>query len=397
MSADVCGVCHGEPTRHGRYQEWRESGHGDFETAIHEGLNSNGIGVNSSCGGCHAGQGFPLFVAQLEGGNPQRTLTAANIAALAFLRTDNVQPQTCAVCHEPHDVGKLPGLVGSVVTLRGDFQSGGAFDGVTPLLPAGFQANGVGRGALCITCHNSRNGGSGTIVALHEDGDPTFGTLTSYSAPHEAAQGDVLMGRNAYFFGSGAVGERSKHSLLADACVTCHLEKTPADPAAGFGLTTAGAGTNHSFGIITDPTKTVADQINALCQQCHGNFDGTGVQKAFNTAYNTMLTETQNAILRIKYGSVGAIPPGTTLLFVPGRTPQVSTNGGTTLVNLATYIASAPGTAVTGPIPASGFQIDLAKVNWNAELVTLDASDGVHNPSFSQDVIAATLKRVKGL
>ncbi len=132
---------------------------------------------------------------------------------------------------------------------------------ITPLLPAGFQANGVGRGALCITCHNSRNGGSGTTAGLHEDGDPIFGTFTSYASPHEAAQGDVLMGRNAYFFGSGQIGQRSKHSLLADACVTCHLEKTPADPAAGVGLTTDGAGTNHSFGIVTDPTKTVAAQI----------------------------------------------------------------------------------------------------------------------------------------
>ena len=99
------------------------------------------------------------------------------------------------------------------------------------------------------------------------------------------------MGRNAYFFGSGQIGQRSKHSLLADACVTCHLEKTPADPAAGVGLTTDGAGTNHSFGIITDPTLTVDAQVNALCQKCHGDFEGTGVQKTFTAAYNNLLAE----------------------------------------------------------------------------------------------------------
>lgn len=129
FSADVCGVCHGEPTRHGRYQEWRESGHGDFETAIGEGLGTGGIGPNTSCGGCHSGQGFPLLVAQLESGNPLRTLTAASAAELAFLRADNVQPITCVTCHTPHDAGRQPGLVGNVVMLRGDFQSGGAFDG----------------------------------------------------------------------------------------------------------------------------------------------------------------------------------------------------------------------------------------------------------------------------
>ena len=232
FSADVCGVCHGEPLRHGRYQEWRESGHGDFETAIHEGLGTGGVGVNSGCGGCHAGQGFPLFVAQLEGGNPHRTLNAAKYCR-ARVPPDGQRP-AANLRHSaiPRTMSaSCPVSWATSSTLRGDFQSGGAFDGNTPLLPAGFQANGVGRGALCITCHNSRNGGSGTTVGLHEDGDPIFGTFTSYASPHEAAQGDVLMGRNAYFFGSGQIGQRSKHSLLADACVTCHLEKTPADPA----------------------------------------------------------------------------------------------------------------------------------------------------------------------
>jgi hypothetical protein len=204
------------------------------------------------------------------------------------------------------------------------------------------------------------------------------------------------MGRNAYFFGNGQIGQRSKHSLLADACVTCHLEKTPADPAFGVSPTTSGAGTNHSFGIVTNPTLTVEAQVNALCQKCHGAFEGTGVQKAFASAYNNLLAETAKAILRVKFGSTGAIPAGTTLVFIPGRTPAVSVNGGAN-VNLATYLANAPGTTVTGPIPASGFQIDLGKANWNLVLVSADASKGVHNPSFTQDVIAVTLNRMKAL
>jgi hypothetical protein len=158
-----------------------------------------GTGPNTSCAGCHTGQGFPLFISQLQGTNgniqsPLRTLNAANAAALSFLRTNNVQPQTCSTCHPVHNPGKSSGLIGDLVILRGDYQPGGAFDGTTPLLPAGFQANGVGKGALCITSHNSRNGGAGTTATLHEDGDPNFGALTAYNAPHEACQGDVLMG-----------------------------------------------------------------------------------------------------------------------------------------------------------------------------------------------------------
>ncbi len=36
ISSDVCGSCHGEPLRHGRFQQWEESAHGNFETAIAE-------------------------------------------------------------------------------------------------------------------------------------------------------------------------------------------------------------------------------------------------------------------------------------------------------------------------------------------------------------------------
>jgi hypothetical protein len=525
FSSDVCAPCHGEPLRHGRFQEWRESGHGNFETAIHEGITGVatatpfGTGPNTSCAGCHTGQAFPAWLAQLQGGNPLRSLTAANTTALAGLRTNNVQPQTCATCHTPHDVGKLPGLVGNIIVLRGDYQSGGLFAGNTPLLPSGFQANGVGKGALCITCHNSRNGGLGNpdpnattgnrilpvTASLHEDNDVNFGVpytgayptpaaaatstfalfingvnapgdapdaanygsplymatantpatstrsaFNSYSSPHEAAQGDALMGRNAYFFGSGQIGQRSKHSLLADACVTCHLEKTPADPAAGVGQTSDGAGTNHSFGIVTNAALTAEAQINALCAKCHGSFDGTGVQKTYASAYDTLLTELAIRAYLLKTGQTPA-QAGLTIdtdiartpvvgdlkvTFIPGRSPQIIVNG--TVNNLGRPSASVNATtgaltvtvpgwlatvasvanpftagrftaqytgvataAASGAVPAGtvlnsqGMDAILARANWNACLVSLDASKGVHNPSFTLDVINATINGLK--
>lgn len=466
VAADVCGVCHGEPPRHGRYNEWRVSGHGDFQTAINEGVsgtnaaNPIGTGPNLGCGGCHAGQAFPLLIEQLEGtngntANPNRTISnrpnggPQNATYLAFLRTNNVQPQTCSTCHPVHNPGREPGLVGNIVNLRGDFQPGGAFDGVTPLLPSGFQATGVGKGALCITCHNSRNGGVGAfenaLVSLHEDGDPNFalvGTpavantpVLGYSAPHEACQGDVLMGHNAYFFGGpedthgllkalpAQLGQRSRHSLLADACVTCHLEKAPPDPTLGYPANIAGAGTNHTFEIVSNPLVPADVQINNLCSQCHGSLNGTGVQSSFEATFKQALIATGNAVLRLKFGSTAAIPAGTSLTFIPGRTPVVSINGATP-VNLTTFLASAPGTANTGAIPASGLQLDLAKANWDLNLVAdkyiatqLDGSSynngspiqgspvqvngdqsaSVHNPSFVNNVLNVVIIRMNQL
>jgi len=475
VAADVCGVCHGEPPRHGRYNEWRVSGHGDFQTAMNEGVtgtnaaNPIGTGPNLSCCGCHSGQGFPLLIEQLEGtngntANPNRTIAnrtsgPQNATYLGFLRTNNVQPQTCSTCHLVHNPGRQPGLVGNIVILRGDYQPGGAFDGVTPLLPGGFQANGVGKGALCITCHNSRNGGVGTfeaaLVSLHEDGDPSFalvGTpatatpttpVLGYSAPHEACQGDVLMGHNAYFYGGpedthnglkalpAQLGQRSRHSLLADACVTCHLEKAPPDPTLGYPANIAGAGTNHTFNIVSNPLVPAEDQINNLCSQCHGAFNGVGVQTSFDATFKQALIATGKAVLRIKFGSTAAIPAGTSLTFIPGRTPTVSVNGATP-VNLATYLTTAPvalGTANTGApgspsFSATGIQLDLAKANWNLSLVAAkynatqldgtsydngspiqgsavqvagDQSKAVHNPSFANNVLNVTIIRMNQL
>jgi hypothetical protein len=458
VASDVCGTCHGEPLRHARFQEWRESGHGDFETAMGEGIAGvsatapTGTGPNVSCAGCHTGQGFPLFIQQLEGTattppSPLRTLNAANTAALSWLRTDNVQPQTCAACHQVHNPGDENGLAGTVIILRGDYQSGGRFAGVTPLLPSGFQANGVGMGALCITCHNSRNGGVGTTATLHEDADPNFGTapggtLTApgYAAPHEACQGDVLMGRNAYFF-SGPEdatlagftktpfkGSRSAHSFIADTCVTCHMQKTPTDPNFGYPPGVEGAGTNHTFAIVTNKNVPADQQINALCSQCHGGFEGTGVQASFDAAYRQALIAAGNAVLRLKYGSLAnATTAGVSnFTFIPGRIPQVSVNG-TTPVNLNTFLASAPGDTIIPALPASGFQLDLAKANWNLSLVApkyfatqlngssydngtpiLNAAGGqvqvagdqsraVHNPSFVFNVLSVTQARLNAL
>ena len=96
--------------------------------------------IRADCAGCHTGQGFARSLAQLQAGNPLRDLTPASIARAhgCGRDRDTVQPITCVICHTPHDAGKQPGLVGNVVKLRGDFQSGGASDGNTPLLPCGL-------------------------------------------------------------------------------------------------------------------------------------------------------------------------------------------------------------------------------------------------------------------
>ena len=214
ISSEVCGSCHGEPQRHGRYQQWQLSGHSNFETAIAE-------GTNGSCAACHSGQGF-LYWGTLGYDPTKGTIPSDKLAALG-LTADEVQPQTCVVCHDPHDVGTVSGDTNdATVRVSGD----------TPKLQAGFTATNLGRGAICAVCHNSRRG-------LRNDANPP----TSYSGPHEPTQADVLMGQNAFFV---TVGQRSKHAggtgtAIPDSCATCHMDKTPPPAELSYQL----GGTNH--------------------------------------------------------------------------------------------------------------------------------------------------------
>jgi len=384
MRADMCGSCHGEPTRHGRFQQWNDSptGHSNYALAAQE-------GANASCAGCHSAQGNLILIGQLQAGNPLRLIPAASI----YWNAQTVQPQACAVCHDPHNEGTTTtqGPAYSNETIQTNASP--RITGSTPKLPGGFSALGVGKGAECFICHNSRNGGvgstgaSGQLVAdaqgragafLHEDNDAVFGdavstTITSYAAPHSAAQGDVLLGHNAYFMGNsgGDVSKfKSPHATITDTCVTCHMEKT-APPAL---LSNAYGGTNHTF---------VASM--SICNGCHGIDPGLGpkLQTDTQTALNNLATDLQQAVISQATGTyAGNIA---TVTFAP--------SGGSFSLSL-TYLngtAAATGVNPNAVVPlTSDSARNLAKCFWNYFLISYDQSLGVHNPAFARNVISAT-------
>src|SRR5574337_97515 len=144
MAADVCGFCHGEPLRHSRFQQWQQSGHGQYDLAIEEGTLEDQP-FAAQCAGCHTAQGFLIYLGRLQSGIPLRTLPSGSIT----WTPDTVHPITCAVCHDPHAEGTTSGKPNTATVRVTDN---------TPKLPGGFIATGMGRGAVCIVCHNSRNG-----------------------------------------------------------------------------------------------------------------------------------------------------------------------------------------------------------------------------------------------
>jgi hypothetical protein len=394
LSSEVCAACHGEPLRHGRYQQWEESLHSDYDLPQEEATVEARGATAAHCGRCHSAQGFLAWIAQgdltkyIQGAAGNATVE--ELTALG-LTAGTVLPTTCAACHDPHDVG----------TASGDpNQANVRISASTGMLPAGFSATGVGKGALCMTCHNTRNG-------THND---TVAAPSSFSGPHAPAQGDVLMGQNAYFV---TPGQRSKHSYLTDTCVDCHLRQSP--PPAD--LSYQQSGTNHTF--AADPT---------ICSNCHGAFDGGTLQavmqdnlttlgaaiaagaKAKLNAVGIIHVRAYEPITKL-YSSTADTNSNVTIDLTANPVTTVTLSGSNLLVTLTSPVSitwtdatttsvsqirlglaalknDAAGAVGTNVFPTSG---NLWKAIWNLTLLTNDASKGVHNPSFYNDVITNTL------
>jgi len=373
LGSGVCGTCHGEPLRHARYQQWQLSAHANYELAVDE-------GQSGSCSRCHTANGFLTWLPVLLGEQPGDP--TADIAV--SWSADETHPQTCVTCHDPHNPGSTTGI-GTDATVR--------ISGNTPPLIAGFTAIGVGRGAICMTCHNSRRG-------LRNDA--TYGEIAGTSevtrAPHGSTQADVVMGQNAYLV---ATGVRGKHSLITDTCVNCHMVKTPPPDLLAYQL----GGTNHTFAAST-----------AICSTCHGEeFDAEGVQGGIDAtlaALETAITEAIRAIMEEQIAAGNSIDLGGEALV--GDSAEILTIAFGESHGRQAITVMLVGGVTVGPVAVSdvdvvdpmsnvlGMLYDFAdarliKSGWNWNLIHNDSSRGVHNPSFAFGVLDASIDALAAL
>jgi hypothetical protein len=407
FSAGVCGSCHGEPLRHGRYQQWQTSKHSNFATALGEGAAENrAVSATSpgvaNCARCHSAQGFVAWIEQattpavglnqyLQGASGNATQT--ELLAMGLNKAE-VQPQTCATCHEPHHQGTTSSEPNTAMV---------RLEGTVPVTAGGFGATGVGHGAVCIACHNSRNG-------LHNDQTtPT----AAFDTPHDGPQSDVLLGQNAYFVN---VGARGGHSYITNTCTNCHMQLTP-PPAL---LSYQQSGTNHSF---------KADLT--ICTNCHGQFDGGTLQASTTQSLADLATKLSAGLTKrlqntttmwatvrnvttsksspassimltgANITSVTYPPTGGSTVTVTVSVPVVDNwSSTTTTTNLSSFTVSlsalkvddgtgtAAGTALVVPNSTNAY-----RAIWNFMLINNDQSMGVHNPGFVKDVINATVTK----
>jgi ribosomal protein L31 len=207
-----------------------------------------------------------------------------------------------------------------------------------------------------------------------------------------AAQADVLMGQNAYFV---SVGERSPHSYIEDSCTNCHMQLT--DPPADFSYNLGG--TNHSFEAGLD-----------ICSSCHGVFDGGSLQEATHSQLEELKAAIEQALVNEIKAQTAAGNTVTLKGFGPADSDVDISDGNTVTavefteyhgrlamditLNFTTYegVRLASDTAVNGGtlLDSAAGQL-IAKAGWNYFLLHGDGSEGIHNPSFTLNVINASL------
>lgn len=344
------------------FAEWSQSKHANRDRALEVAtVEARGAGANH-CGRCHSQQGFVAWLPQLFMGDSgvlkKPDGTPADVAYLTGLglTRDLVQPITCTACHG----------AGFALRVQND----------TPMLPAGFDAVGVGKGALCMTCHNTRNGRIQWDAA----------DAGRYTAPHQAAEADVLMGKNSFFV-NDTVNGASAHALFTgDSCVTCH-----------YTLGKEG----HTFRPADDS-----------CMSCHGPaMTKEFVQRPIEGLMAQLRTAIERRVLAVRerIAIVRAYDPAT------GRFTDNFALDGRQITNLADILS------IGGQI---SFQFRLAdgrdvytqvgeirvapggdrvfatsdpvvRAGWNYLLIKHDGTKGVHNPSFTRQVLVSTINALR--
>jgi Carboxypeptidase regulatory-like domain len=378
LAADACGVCHGDPLRHGRFQQWQLSGHANYELAIEEGGSSSG----DSCWRCHTSNGFLAWLPILVGDVPGDP--TADVARPAdFVAADDAHPQTCVTCHDPHQAGTMSGdNTDAKIRISGD----------TPPLIAGFTAANVGKGAICMTCHNTRRG-----PRNDDNFDAIAGTSETTRSPHPGAQADVLMGQNAYFV---PVGTRGSHAGpgVQDTCVQCHMRATDPPPLLSYNK----SGTNHTF--YASPE---------ICSDCHSDRVAEDYQIPFDASLAELQDKIESAILAAmdaQFAGGRAITLGGTTLTAPAEIADLELSDSQGRLAIAVQL-TAGGTA--GPTGLNSVAVEqdasdlgdlweflddrLLRAGWNWALLTSEGSRGVHNNAFETAVLDASIAAVEAV
>lgn len=348
LAAQVCGGCHSGPMSP-TYNEWSSSGHAAVVTEVLEDM-ADSTNTIRSCGTCHSGS---ARLAMLKGINPAITLTK-----------DYNVPQTCAVCHDPHQTNSNPVQLRNPLSSTNNFQLTSADLASVATFTNKYNAN--TNINLCAQCHNDR-GAAWT---------------TSSRAPHHSVQYNFLLGSAGVLLDGPATFNPGSHAglpssadfsisgtfYLTNQCASCHMQDDSADLA------------NHSFAVTTDE----------VCLNCHVTPPEVLEELYLTPAISNNVSVLLTALNRWAAKQTNALLTATNVVAWEytspgGLTWQTNSSGFVTSWSLANPVTfTGPATAGQALIPDQ-----VKKARFNMYLVLNDGSFGVHNPALALNLLNA--------
>lgn len=338
--------------------QWEQSKHNNVNTTLINATVEARGATAAHCGRCHSDQGFRAWLPQLMKGDPGnikgpdgKDATVAHLTSLGLTK-DKAQPVTCTTCH---------GDKGALRVTNDTFQ-----------LPSGFSVSGVGAGALCMTCHNTRNGRKVWNAT----------TLPSYGGPHEAAQTDVMVGKNFYFVNDTSDFPRSPHAFFTgDACVTCHLNLN--DNAHTFTppeeLCSSCHGAKMEKDFVQQPTKLLLTRLrNVIFSKVLNVRDNIKVMQDYDEATD------KSPVVSVDPATIQGLADINTIHGQMSFTFRLS-NG----KEIATPIGEIRD--AQGGKPVISLNDPLLRASWNYLMIKYDKSMGVHSPSVTREVLQTTI------
>jgi Doubled CXXCH motif (Paired_CXXCH_1) len=330
VNSGDCNQCHDAPSHHIYGTEWYASRH-----ALTTGPGS------ANCSGCHSAVGF---INRMNG----QTFTNQPFASIS-----------CQACHEPHgDTAPTnnPHLLRNLTAVT---------------MPDGTVITNAGEGAICLQCHQNRNGSATNQLVAYPKGQSTWFGGSSMGA-HDNPQGDMIEGLNAFTY-SQTIPSSPHRSAVTNLCVGCHMQPLGAsDP----GLYVAGGHTwNMSYSVVaTNGVTNVVDKVD-VCVQCHGPITSFNFQTAdYNGdgVIEGVQTEVQHLLDKLS-------------TMLPNSTYQASSSS---------YVAD--GLVKTSVKYQTNWPAKFLKAGYNWQFVTMDGSKGVHNAAYTVGILKASIADLTG-
>jgi hypothetical protein len=323
-----CNQCHDAPTHHVKGTEWNVSRHG---------LTTGPASAN--CVGCHSANGF---IARMNGD----TFTNQTFAAIS-----------CQACHEPHGQTmptNNPHLLRMLAAVT---------------MPDGTVVTNAGEGALCLQCHQVRNGSVTNQLAKYPLKQSTWYGGSSFGS-HDNPQGDMVLGLNAVTYGQ-AIPSSAHRYAVTNLCVGCHMQSTTTtDPAF---LKAGGHTWAMSYAVVSNGATNTVDKTD-VCAQCHGpiasfdlpraDYNGDGVIQGVQTEVQSLLDKLSTMLPPSGYVAGGA------------------------------YVAD--GKVKTSVSFQTNWPAKFLEAGYNWQFVNNDGSKGVHNAPFAVGILKASMADLTG-